>query len=78
MWDKQIFLTSVEPSSGDLLLLCVGTDGKEQWRQKVATGSKNVRNDEGNYASPSPATDGTAVGNTDEVAVLPPVSGGCA
>ncbi len=61
VWDQQIFLTSVEPDSGDLLLLCVGTDGKEQWRQKVATGSKNVRNDEGNYASPSPATDGKHV-----------------
>lgn len=59
VWGERIFLTSVDGS--DLLLLCVGTDGKEQWRQKVSTGNRDVRNDEGNSASPSPSTDGKHV-----------------
>lgn len=61
IWEDRIFLTSVDTSNGDLLLLCVGTDGKEQWRKKVAGGNKDVRGDEGNFASPSPATDGQHV-----------------
>jgi outer membrane protein assembly factor BamB len=44
-----------------LALLCVGTDGKLLWQRQVASGSKDVRNDEGNYASPSPCTDGQHV-----------------
>ena len=59
VWDQRIFLTSVDGEN--LVLICVGTDGKEQWRQKVAIGNKAVRNDEGNYASPSPSTDGKHV-----------------
>lgn len=61
VWDKRIFLTSVDKSSGDLLLLCVGTDGKEKWRQVMASGNKDVRGDEGNSASNSPSTDGAHV-----------------
>lgn len=63
VWGKQIFLTSVDSKSagGDLVLICVGTDGKEQWRQVVSTGNKDVRGDEGNSASPSPCTDGKHV-----------------
>lgn len=57
VWDDSIFLTSATPS-GDLLLLCVGTDGEERWRQTVTGGDRAVRGDEGNSASPSPATDG--------------------
>ncbi len=57
IWDDSIFLTSATPS-GDLLLLCVGTDGKERWREKVTGGDRAVRGDEGNSASPSPVTDG--------------------
>lgn len=57
VWEDSIFLTSATPS-GDLLLLCVGTDGKERWRVKVTGGDRAVRGDEGNSASPSPATDG--------------------
>lgn len=60
IWDDQIFLTSVG-GKGELLLLCVGTDGKEQWRKQVGAGNKNVRGDEGNSASPSPCTDGEMV-----------------
>ncbi len=57
VWNGQIFLTTVD-AEGQLLLLCYGTDGQEQWKQVVATGNKNVRGDEGNSASPSPVTDG--------------------
>lgn len=59
VWGEQIFLTSVE--GDDLLVMCVGTDGKEQWRRKVATGNRDARGDEGNSASPSPCTDGEHV-----------------
>ncbi|MEX2176180.1 MAG: PQQ-binding-like beta-propeller repeat protein [Pirellulaceae bacterium] len=59
VWGDRIFLTSVDGS--DLVLMCVGTDGKPLWQQVVATGNKPVRDDEGNYASPSPSTDGKHV-----------------
>ncbi|MGH7140208.1 MAG: PQQ-binding-like beta-propeller repeat protein, partial [Pirellulales bacterium] len=60
IWDDSIFLTSATPG-GDLLLLSVGTDGQERWRKKVTGGDRAVRGDEGNSASPSPATDGEHV-----------------
>lgn len=55
VWDDRIFLTSADKS--DLLLLCVGTDGKERWRRKLATGNRDVGlgTPEGNMASPSPS-----------------------
>jgi len=59
VWDDRIFLTSVD--GDDLLLLCVGTDGKERWRQVVGSGNKAARDDEGDSASPSPCTDGKHV-----------------
>lgn len=59
VWGEQIFLTSVDGEK--LVLLCVGTDGKEQWRKTVSEGNKDVRGDEGNSASPSPCTDGKHV-----------------
>jgi outer membrane protein assembly factor BamB len=59
VWGERIFLTSVD--GGNLILMCVGTDGKELWRQTVGSGNKPVRDDEGNYASPSPSTDGKHV-----------------
>ncbi len=60
VWDDRIFLTSVD-SSGDLLLLCIGTDGEKKWSQVVGSGNKDVRGDEGNSAAPSPSTDGKHV-----------------
>jgi outer membrane protein assembly factor BamB len=60
VWGDRLFLTSVNPA-GDLLLLCVGTDGKLQWQQTVATGNRDARGDEGNSASNSPCTDGKHV-----------------
>jgi outer membrane protein assembly factor BamB len=59
VWEDKIFLTSVDNS--DLLLICVGTDGKQRWKQKVGTGNASARGDEGNSASPSPCTDGRHV-----------------
>ena len=59
VWNDRIFLTSVD--GADLVLLAVGTDGKQLWRQVVGTGNRPVRNDEGNYASPSPCTNGKHV-----------------
>ncbi len=59
VWEDRIFLTSVD--GNELVLLAVGTDGKPLWRRKVGEGNQNVRGDEGNYASPSPVTDGRYV-----------------
>ncbi len=59
VWEDRIFVTSLD--GNDLVLICVGTDGKQRWKQKVGVGNKNVRGDEGNSASPSPATDGKHV-----------------
>jgi outer membrane protein assembly factor BamB len=60
VWGNQIFLTSVN-EAGELLLLCIDTNGKQQWQQVVAQGNQNSRGDEGNSASPSPVTDGQHV-----------------
>jgi outer membrane protein assembly factor BamB len=60
VWDDRIYLTSVD-SDGQLLLLCLGTDGKQKWKQVVTQGNRDVRGDEGNLASPSPSTDGQHV-----------------
>jgi len=59
IWGDQIFLTSVEDNL--LVLMCVGTDGKVQWKETVGKGNRDVRNDEGNSASPTPSTDGKHV-----------------
>jgi outer membrane protein assembly factor BamB len=59
VWGDRMFLTSAEGS--DLYVQCVSTDGRPLWKQKLGTGNQAVRNDEGNYASPSPATDGKHV-----------------
>lgn len=59
VWGDRVFVTSVDGES--LLLICIGTDGKEQWRREIGKGNKDVRGDEGNSASPSPITDGRHV-----------------
>ena len=66
VWGKQIFLTSAD--GDDIVLLCVGTDGKEQWKEKLSgTGKTKYKGGEGNDASASCSTDGkhvwTFVGN---------------
>jgi len=59
VWDNRIFLTSAKDD--ELVLLCIDTSGKLQWERKLGAGNTQVRVDEGNSASPSPATDGKHV-----------------
>lgn len=59
VWEDRIFLTTTEAAKVDMI--CISTDGKQLWRETIGEGSQNVREDEGNYASPSPATDGERV-----------------
>jgi len=63
IWKDKIFLTS---TAGDhVVLLCVGTDGQEKWKQKLTdTGAKRYRNPSGAEvpdASASCSTDGQHV-----------------
>jgi outer membrane protein assembly factor BamB len=66
----RIFLTS--QAGNDVILLCFGTDGKEQWRHTLGQG-RGKGADENNSASLSPSTDGRLVfalaGSGDFVAV---------
>lgn len=59
VWDDKIFLTAAEEK--DLVLLCVGTDGKEKWKKAIGGGNKSVQQNEGNLASASCSTDGERV-----------------
>lgn len=59
IWEDRIFLTSTEKDN--LVLLCIGTNGKIVWRRTVGTRNSTVRGDEGNFAAPSPSTDGRHV-----------------
>ncbi len=59
VWGDRIFLTSAD--QGDLVLLCVSTEGKELWKRKVGKGDVKARGDEGNGASASACTDGKHV-----------------
>src|SRR5947199_3286389 len=36
IWNDRIFLTSQE--GDDVVLMCIGTDGKERWKRKLASG----------------------------------------
>ncbi len=59
VWGDKIFLTSADGT--DLVVLCLGTDGKEKWKKAVGGGDKFVQAKEGNYASASCSTDGKRV-----------------
>ena len=59
IWENKIFVTSA--AGNELVLLCISTDGKILWKKPLAGGNKKIRNDEGNSAAPSPATDGKHV-----------------
>jgi len=59
VWGDRIFVSSADENK-DLLLLCISTDGKLIWKQKVSTGDRHARGD-GNMASPTPSTDGKHV-----------------
>ena len=59
VWKDHIFLTSAVEK--DIVLSAYSTEGKEQWTRKIGSGNQIARGDEGNYASPSPCTDGKHV-----------------
>ncbi len=59
VWDDHIYLTSAE--GNDLVLIALNTAGKQLWKQTLANHNETVRGDEGNFASPSPSTDGKHV-----------------
>jgi outer membrane protein assembly factor BamB len=59
IWSDRIFLTSEDGT--DVVLLCLGTDGRQLWKCKLGTGKTRFRGDEGNQASASPSTDGKHV-----------------
>ncbi len=62
VWGKRIFLTSLDGADQtELALLCYDTGGRLLWKQTVGKGNRNSRGDEGNFASPSPSTDGQHV-----------------
>ncbi len=57
IWKDRIFLTAADGK--DLVLLCIGTDGKLVWKSKInPVAHASVRKDEGNDASATPSTDG--------------------
>src|SRR5207248_8864460 len=45
----------------DIVLLCIGTDGRQLWKRQLGTGKARFRSDEGNQASASPCTNGKHV-----------------
>jgi outer membrane protein assembly factor BamB len=53
----RIFLIAPKPESEQLVLLCVGTDGRRLWEKELARGVKTP----GNLASASPSSDGVHV-----------------
>ena len=60
IWADKIFLTSID--GDDVVLMCVGTDGKEMWKHKMSAGAKaGYRGAEGDDASASCSTDGKHV-----------------
>lgn len=59
IWENRIFVSSTEKEQ--LVLLCLSTEGKILWKKTIGTGNRNARVDEGNFAAPSPSTDGTHV-----------------
>lgn len=61
IWSDQLFFTSADDKGPSLYAMCVGTDGKERWRQKIGESAIKARGDEGNAASASPSTDGKHV-----------------
>jgi outer membrane protein assembly factor BamB len=59
IWGERIFLTSEE--GGELVLLCLNTQGKKLWKTSLSSGKRRFMRDEANQASPSPSTDGQHV-----------------
>lgn len=70
VWGDKIFITSVD--GDDVVLLCVGTDGKERWKEKLTNTGKR------RYPNPSKGdvTDASASCTTDGKHVWSYVSSG--
>jgi len=62
VWESQIFVTTTEGDNdgAPMFLMCLGDDGKLQWKQQLEGKNQNSR-DSANSASPSPSTDGKHV-----------------
>ena len=70
IWGADIFVTSVD--GGDVVLMCVGTDGKPKWKEKLTnTGNKRYNN-----PSKGEVTDASASCSTDGKHVWSYVSNG--
>jgi len=60
VWEDKIFITS--PDGDDVVLMCIGTDGKPKWKQRLSSTGKVVyKNEKANDASASCSTDGQLV-----------------
>jgi outer membrane protein assembly factor BamB len=60
VWEDRMFLTA--PDGDKVLLLCIGTDGKEKWRDTMSTtGTDRNGPDQASDASASCSTDGKHV-----------------
>ncbi len=57
IWGDSIYLTSPSADGAQILLICLGTDGKPRWEKMLSESSKNAKNN----ASASPSTDGKHV-----------------
>ncbi len=55
----KLYATSAD--GDDLVLLCLNLKGEQLWKEKLGTGNRVSRGDEGNMAAPSPSTDGSHV-----------------
>lgn len=59
VWGDRLFVTSED--DGNIVLLCISTDGKELWKKPLGKQTTRARGDEGNSASATPSTDGKHV-----------------
>ncbi|CAN5573668.1 PQQ-binding-like beta-propeller repeat protein [soil metagenome] len=61
IWGDRMFFTSMDKD--DVVLMCVGTDGKEKWRKPMGSPAnyKQMKDEGGNLASGSCSTDGKLV-----------------
>jgi len=59
IWDDRVFVTSED--GDDIVLLCIGTDGKVRWKKAFGKATPHARTNEGNGASATPSTNGKHV-----------------
>ena len=60
VWGDRVYISTTDSAAQSLLAMCIDRrSGKALWQHKVADGMR--RDDRSNFASPSPATDGTQV-----------------